>query len=174
MTKDKKENIGVTSKAEGIIKSLVNLVGVTAGIIIVSIGSIMFLESVFKIYIFGIDHGRYNSFAYRCDQFDIASVEARRLIGTNTNLTVDVAMLELPEKRLNSKDEKKQKQKRLTKEEVQFLQTKYKECKKEAKQEAKENFERGEKMDIAEGIAFMLVGFLLLYFYRRKRRIFKK
>jgi hypothetical protein len=158
--KNKKENVVTASKAEGIIKSLVNLVGVTAGIIIVSIGSIMFLESVFKIYIFDIKEDRYNSFEYRCEQFDIDSVEARRLVGTNLNMPVSLSPVK----------ENSQKISKLTKEDKEFLRKKFEECKKETKKEAQEDFERREKMDIAEGIAFMLVGFPLLYFYQRRRK----
>ena len=69
------------NKAVKIIKSLIALVGVTAGIIISAIGAIMFLQSMFKLYLFDIKQDRYDSWEYRCQQYDIDSVEARRLLG---------------------------------------------------------------------------------------------
>ncbi len=150
------------SKAGEIIKNLVNLVGVTAGIIIVSIGAIMFLESVFKIYIFDLKQDRYNRFDYRCEKFDIDSIEAMRLTGRGDLGVLNEVQL--------SATKKTEKAKKLTKEEKDFLRKKYQECKKEVKIEAQKDFERGEKMDIAEGIAFMLVGFPLLFFYQRRRK----
>jgi len=158
--KKNKQKLPSSTGKEGIIKSLVSLVGVTAGIIITAIGVIMFLESVLKIYIFDLKQDRYNSFEYRCEQYDIDSIEARRLMERDFDgVRVDIAM--------NPSSEKV---KKLTKENKKFLQNKYKECKKEAKEEAEKQFQRGEKMDIAEGIAFMITGFTLLYFYQRKRR----
>jgi hypothetical protein len=162
--KNKKQNPMASSKAEGIIKSLVNLVGVTAGIIIVSIGAVMFLESIFKIYIFDLKQDRYSRFDYRCEQYDIDSIKARKLIG-DRDFLMEGALNVAPIKQAKDKKNKK-----LTKEEEKFLERKYKECKLEAKTEAEKDFQRKEKMDIAEGIAFMLVGFPLLYFYQRRRR----
>jgi hypothetical protein len=47
-------------KATEIIKNLINLVGVTAGIIITAIGSIMLLNSFLKLYVFGIETDSYH------------------------------------------------------------------------------------------------------------------
>jgi len=163
--KNKEKNPSTTGKVEGIIRSLVSLVGVTAGIIITTIGVIMFLESIFKIYVFDLKQDRYNRFDYRCEQFDVDSIEARRLMGQgdfNNIARIDIAIKPSSEKA-----------KKLTKEDKEFLQNKYKECKKEAKEEAQNDFQRSEKMDIAEGIAFMITGFTLLYFYQRKRKTTK-
>ena len=167
MTKNKnKENFQsahTVSKAEGIIKNLVNLVGVTAGIILTSIGAIMFLDSVFKLYVFDVKQDRYNNWEYQCQQYDIDSIEARRLVGDN--FVGPLGAIEIRPKKEVEKEDKK-----LTKEEKEFLEKKFKECKKEAKETAEKNFQRREKMDIADGIAFMVVGFALLYFYQRRRK----
>ena len=163
MNKNKKiiNSITNTPKSINIIKNLVNLVGVTIGIIISSIGVIMFLESVLKLYIFDLKQDRYNSFEYRCQQYDIDSIEAQRLIGQGDFIPMDINL-----KRQSNTN----KIKKLTREDKRFLQNKYKECKKESKEEAEKQFQRGEKMNIAEGIAFMVTGFTLLYFYQRRKK----
>lgn len=146
-------------KAEAVIKSLVQLVGVTAGIIILSIGAIIFLESIFKLYIFDLKEDRYNNFDYRCEKYNVDSIRANKLLGFQ-----DEFMLTKPIVKNDKKIEK------LTQEDIEFLEKKYKECKKEAQKEAEKEFQKREKMDIAERIAFILVGFPLLYFYQRRER----
>lgn len=167
MSKNKENKVhpSTATKAEGIIKSLVTLVGVTAGIIIMAIGVIMFLESVFKIYVFDLKQDRYNSYEYRCQQYDVDSIKANRLLGNRGLMPIE---LELG--MAQSGNGKTDKDKDLTKEDIKFLKEKYSECKKEVKEEAEKNFQRGEKMDIAEGTAFMIVGFALLFFYQRRRK----
>ena len=147
-----------TSKAVGVIKSLVSLVGVTVGIIISVIGAIMFLESIFKLYVFDVQEGRYSNYTYRCEQYDIDSIEARRLVGMDFGPAIQV------------KTPSTKKIAKLTEAEKKKLREQYTKCKKEAKEEAHKSFVNGEKMDIATGIAFILVGLPLLYFYQRKRK----
>lgn len=159
MTKNKKtENQNIT-KAESIISNLINLAGVTIGIIILSIGAIMFFKSIFKLYILDIKQDRYNSFDYQCNIYDIDRIEASRLTGIGD---IEPAAINL---------ERKQKEnKKLTEEEKEFLRKKYQECKEKVKKENEENFVRGQKIDIADSIAFILVGIPLIYFYQRRRK----
>ena len=147
------------SNAVKIVSSLVNLVGVTAGIIIVAIGSIMFLESIFKIYIFDIKEDKYNSFEYRCDQFDIDNIEARRLLGQDFGPIHAKTIV---------KDIKN-----LSEEEKEFLRKKYNQCVEDAKQKSQKQYLNNRKMNIATGLAFIIVGFPLLYFYQRRRKRLK-
>ena len=147
------------NKAVKIVKSLVGLVGVTAGIIISAIGAIMFLESIFKVYVFDVQNGRYNNYEYRCEQYDVDSIEARRLVGDNIHMLETKAPVK-------NKDAIKE----LTEKQRTFLKNKYKECKIESKEDSYKDFINGEKMDIATGIAFILVGLPLLYFYQRRRK----
>ncbi len=153
------------NKTVGIVKSLINLVGVTAGIIITAIGAIMFLDAVFKLYIFDIKQDRYTSLDYRCQQYDIGSIEANRILG-NDLIMGPIPAVGISPRKTNERESGKE----LTEEEKEFLQKKFKECKEEARKSAEENFRRGEKMDIASGLAFVLVGLPLLYFYQRRRR----
>jgi hypothetical protein len=143
-------------KAVKLVISLINLVGVTAGIIIGSIGAIMFLNAVFTLYLFGIDTAKYNNFEYRCDAFDVDRIGAKLITGIDTHgLSISGITTNIQE---------------LTKEQVETLREQYNECKEQASADAKEEFVMDQKRNMATGMAFMIVGFPLMYFYQRKRK----
>ena len=154
-------NTASVSKAVDIIKNLVNLVGITAGIIIASIGGVMFLNSILKLYIFDIKTDRFSSFEYRCNQFDLDNIRARKLVGGGFNpMPIEVEMIE----------KNNQKNKKLTEEDKKFLKKKYEECIEKAKKDDEEAFVQRKKMDLTDGLAFLIVGFALLFFYQRRKK----
>jgi len=156
-----------SNKAVKIIKSLTDLVGVTAGIILASIGAIMFLNSVFNLYIFNIKTPEYMySDEYRCSQFDVDRIEAERLTGRGAG---PVAM-QLGAPNMTAVSNPRAQAPELTKEQKEALQKKFKECKEKVRKESEEKFETGEKRHIATGLAFMIVGFPLIFFYQRRKR----
>ncbi len=160
MVKNKKiENYQTNSKAEGIISNLINLSGVTIGIIILSIGAVTLFQSFFKLYIFDIKKDTYGSSYYKCEIFNIDTVRANEIMGRKVPFDLDMRV-EVKNKNI----------KNLTKEDKDFLRNKYQECVKESKKEDMDNFQRGQKTNIAEGLAFILVGIPLIYFYQRRRR----
>ena len=154
------------SKAVEIISKLVTLVGVTAGIILVSIGAIMILQSFLTIYVFGIDtpqYGGYNEFS--CEMYDVEKIKARKLSGYQS-----FGPIAAPVNIDKSSPQNTKIKKELSQEDKEFLSKKYEECKEKTKKEGKEKFIRGEKHDIANGIAFLITGFALLFFYKTKRK----
>jgi len=59
--------------------------------------------------------------------------------------------------------------KKLTEEDKKFLKKKYEECIEKAKKDDEEAFVQRKKMDLTDGLAFLIVGFALLFFYQRRR-----
>ncbi len=152
------------SKAVKIVKSLINLVGVTAGIILASIGAIMFLSAIFNLYVFNIKSPEYSyGDYYKCDIFDVDRIEASILLGSNNS----------PEIALKAPTNKVQKEKvsQLTEEQKKKLREKYKECVEKLKKDNEEKFKTSEKRHIATGLSFMIVGFPLIFFYQRKKKV---
>ena len=154
------------TKAVTIISKLINLVGVTAGIILVSIGGIMLLQAMLKLYVFGIEQGRFASQDYfTCGVYDIDRMHAQSL----THIPSGPQPLEIaPPKFATQKPAKTYED--LSAEDKEFLRTKYEECIKKEKEGQIKSFKRDKKMDIADGVAFLLIGALLLFFYQRKKK----
>ncbi len=151
------------NKVTEIIKNLINLIGVTVGIVIMSIGAIMLISSFLKVYVFHIEYNGYDDFSYKCEQFDVDFIEANRLRGNNFGSKPAI---------MNSENEKQVA--KLTEAEREKLRKKYKECKKEAQQEAHKKFLVQEKIHLATGIAFVVVGIPLLIYYQKRSRKEKK
>ncbi len=152
------------NKTVKIIKSLIDLVGVTAGIVISSVGAIMFLNAVFNLYVFQISEPRYAiSDEYECAVFDVDKIEAQMLTGVNAG---PVAM---PlDKNATAKQGKELI--KLSKEQKNDLRKKYEKCKKDLEEKNQKLFETDQKRSMATGLSFMIVGFPLLYFYQRKKK----
>ncbi len=146
------------SKITKIVNNIINLIGVTVGIVITVIGAIMLISSFLKVYVFHIEY-KYdgcNDFSYnKCEQFDIDTIGANRLMGNKP-----VTLSPTSEKQIL----------KLTKEEKEKLRKKYKECQQEAEQKSHEKFLIREKNHLATGIAFVIVGLLLLFFYQKRNR----
>ena len=147
------------NKIAEIIKNLINLIGVTAGIVITAIGAIMLISSFLKVYVFHIQSDGYNDHVYQCRQFDIDTIEADRLVGNNLG-SKPVAVNPVSEKQIL----------KLTEEEKKKLRKKHKECLLEAEQKSHEKFLTREKIHLATGIAFVVVGLPLLFFYQKRNR----
>jgi len=147
------------SKVTKIIKNLISLIGVTAGIVITAIGAIMLISSFLKVYVFHIQSDGYNDYVYQCRQFDIDTIEADRLVGNNLG-SKPVAVNPVSEKQIL----------KLTEEEKEKLRKKYKECQQEARKKSHEKFLIREKIHLATGIAFVVVGLPLLFFYQKRNR----
>ncbi len=156
--------MSMENKTVKIVKSLINLVGVTAGIVISSVGAIMFLNAVFNLYVFQISEPRYSmSSDYECAVFDVDRIEAQMLTGVSAG----PAAIPL-EKGLPAKQDKTQV--RLSEEQKEKLRKKYEQCKKELAEKNQKLFETDQKRSMATGLSFMIVGFPLLYFYQRKKK----
>ena len=106
------------------------------------------------MYIFDIKTDRFSDFSYKCEKFDIDSVEADLIFGRPIAFPEEI------------KDREK---KKLTKEEKKILEEKYNKCISEERKRAEENFKKKKKMDIADGFSFLFVGLILLYFYHRRK-----
>jgi len=154
-----------TTKVIELIGKLTKLVGVSAGIVLISIGGIMLLQAILKLYVFDIKTSQYPTIYGACDVYDIDRLRA-------VSLTGSPAPVLDPEPIKSSRNTKKYSE--LTKEDKEFLKRKYSECIKKEQKSREESFSRDMKMDIANGIAFSLVGSLLLFFYGRRRKLHKK
>ena len=152
------------SRALKIIKSLISLVGVTAGIILVSVGGVMFLNSLFNLYVFKLQDEYRDD--YKCQIYDLDAIEAQKLLGYDNPRPIPLSVGVAP----TSSEIKKEKIVNLTEEQKEKLKRKYRECKKEAEAESQRRYELGQKRSFATGLSFLLVGLPLIFFYQGRRR----
>ena len=153
------------SRAVKIIRSLINLVGVTAGIIITSIGAILFFNALFNLYVFKIDQPEFGpDRTYLCDEYNVDLIEARRLAG---NLGRPRGTMAPPPKSANVGEVAG---KKLTEAQKAKLRKKYNQCLEKAKKENKQRFRISQKRRIATGLSFVLVGIPLILFYQKRRK----
>ncbi len=145
-------------KAIKIVKSLIDLVGSAAGIVIVAIGGIMFLNALFNLYVFKIESPAYTSNLYKCDVFDVDRLWATSLTGAPT----PVALPDSPVRKIQNFGD-------LSQEDIKKLRQKYDECVKEVKEQERQEFYTNQKRSMATGLAFMIVGFPLIFFYQRRK-----
>ncbi len=182
-TKNKKIN----NKTEGVIAGLVNLAGISAGIIILAIGSIMFLENIFKYYIFNIKNDYYGNSDWVCEKYNIEKAEIDKLLETKVGNITPIAggPLKLSQAEinmvtfgpdfdnLNSKQFQKQQKKQdlqLTAEEKEKIKNYYQKCIEKTKKEDTERFANQVRRNIATALAFIFVGLPLIIFYQRRRK----
>ncbi len=167
-------------KKTGIIKNLANLVGITTGIILFSIGAITFLNIFLKSYIFKADGDRYGYYAenieQQCEYLNPEKEElnnALKKINSGNPMYFNSPKLVQPIDTVkeNSKDskEKTDKKEKLTEKEKGILKKAYDKCLVDKKEERdiRKKKERGQQM--AWGLSFLLVGIPLLWFYHRRR-----
>ncbi len=144
---DKKEN-----KILEFIKEAVRLVGASAGVILLAIGMVMLLQALLKLYVFQIKTESYGDFSYRCARFDPMTPEV---------LPLDLA---------GPHHKASQKPKDLSAEEKAKMQKQYDECIKKEEQKAELRYKKSKKSDMADGVAFLIAGTVLLLMFRRKRK----
>lgn len=144
-------------KATEIIKNLVNLVGVTAGIIITAVGSIMLINSVLKVYVFGIEVNSHFDPKWTCEKYDWETREFKKL--ENNMLSSDVNV------NININNDKKE----LTQEQKEELDKKHKECLLDEEIKAKNKYFANKKEEMGDGLAFLIVGLPILFFYQRRK-----
>jgi len=147
------------SKVTKIVKNIINLIGVTVGIVITVIGAIMLISSFLKVYVFHIQSDGYNDYTYQCEQFNIDTIEANRLMGNNFGPKPVVVSPENTKQILKLSEQDKEK-----------LRKKHKECLLEAEQKSHNKFLTKQKINLATGIAFVVVGLPLLFFYQKRNK----
>lgn len=161
-------------KKGGIVKNLINLVGVTAGIILMSIGAITFFNVFLQNYVFGVDGERYGyerTIEERCDMYNPDKEElneAMKKLGTTDPRYMPVEYVAT----LQVKDKKEKKDKikeKLTENEKKILKDKYNKCLADEKTKDERRIKNNNGRQMAWGLAFLIVGTPILWFYHRRR-----
>jgi hypothetical protein len=145
--------------ATEIIKKLINLVGVTSGIIITAIGSIMLISSFLKLYVFGIEKGAHFDPKWSCNIYDIEEKITNDLLYSAKN----VHILEIDSENKNIK-------KVFSEKEKEELAKKHKKCILDENQKEKEKYFLSKKENMADGLALLIVGFTILLIYKMKKK----
>ncbi len=154
-------------KALDIIKNLVRLAGSVAGIILVSIGAVMMLNSFLKFYIFGIETGKYfnpNSI-WQCERVNPDSTDFDTVAYQKESAALEadsVALSVVIEPQPWSP-------KLITPEERERLYAKYKLCVGKEIENEKSKYKKEKLEFLADGIAFLIVGLMVLFFYRNRK-----
>jgi len=138
------------SKILEFIKEAVRLVGASAGVILLAIGMVMLLQAVLKLYVFEVKIDRYFDASFACARFDPS---APQIVPDKVPSGGGVYV--------GRSDNK------MSKEE---MEQKYQDCMKKEQERAEKRYKEGKKEDMADGIAFLLAGLLLLVAFRFKRK----
>ncbi len=126
-------------KAVAIIKSLINVVGTSIGVVLIAVGAVMLINATLKLTVFQLESSPHFE-AYRCDQY----------------IEMDHGMFPA-----NEKSE-------MTKLTPQQREKKYTECIVREQKREKKRFSNEKKHNLIDGTALLLVGIPLFVFYMRR------
>ncbi|PID83273.1 hypothetical protein CSB11_01915 [Candidatus Campbellbacteria bacterium] len=122
------------------IKSLINVFATTIGIIIIAIGSVMVLNSVLKLYVFGIETDSY----FDAEQECINDIKLEDKLGPSGEI------LEIKYGEIRKTQE-------------------YKDCIIAKTEQEKRSYKKEKTDNMADGIPFIIVGLAILVIYRTRK-----